>query len=132
MLCRKTAGKKRAFESLLNAIFEQADESGLFDEPPQAAIDATGLESRHTSRYYVRRRGYKRFLRYQWPKVTAVCETQTHLFAACIVTRGPGETGHSLPLQFSRPVSLFGLTVYWLTLPMTANTIINSAENNWV
>ena len=61
LLCRKTAGKKRAFESLLNAIFEQVDQLGLFDEPPQAAIDATGLESRHISRYYVRRKGYKRF-----------------------------------------------------------------------
>ena len=56
---------------------------------PLAAVDATGLESRHTSRYYVRRKGYKRFLRYEWPKVTAVCDCDTHLFAACMVTRGP-------------------------------------------
>jgi transposase len=89
LLCRKKAGKKRAFESLLKTLFKQADELGLFDKPPQAAVDATGLESRHISRYYVRRKGYKRFLRYQWPKLTAVCETQTHLFAACVVTRGP-------------------------------------------
>jgi transposase len=61
----------------------------LLDGHPQAAIDATGLESRHTSRYYVRRKGYKCFLRCHWPKVTAVCDTKTHLFAACIVTRGP-------------------------------------------
>jgi len=89
LLCRKTASKKRAFESFLNTIFEQANDIGLLDEHPQAAVDATGLESRHTSRYYVRRKGYKRFLRYHWPKVTAVCDTKTHLFAACIVTRGP-------------------------------------------
>ena len=54
-----------------------------------AAIDSTGLESRYTSRYYVWRKGYKRFLRYQWPKVTVICDCETHLFAACIVTRGP-------------------------------------------
>ncbi len=89
LLCRTTASKKRAFESILDATFSQADNIGLLDEHPQAAVDATGLEGRHTSRYYVRRKGYKRFLRYHWPKVTAVCDTKTHLFAACIVARGP-------------------------------------------
>ena len=89
VLCRKTFGKKRAFEGLLNTIFEYASDVGLLDKHSQAAVDSTGLESRHTSRYYVRRKGYKRFLRYHWPKITAVCETRTHLFAGCIVTRGP-------------------------------------------
>jgi transposase len=89
LLCRKTVSKKRAFESFLNTIFEQANDIGLLDEHPQAAVDATGLENRHTSRYYVHRKGYKRFLRHHWPKVTAVCDTKTHLFAGCIVTRGP-------------------------------------------
>jgi len=89
LLCRKKASKKRAFENFLNTIFEQASDIGLLDEHPQAAVDATGLESHHTSRYYVRRKGYKRFLRYHWPKITAVCDTHTHLFAGCIVTRGP-------------------------------------------
>ena len=89
LLRRKTASKKRAFESLLNGIFDCVEAIGLLDEHPEAAIDATGLESRHTSRHYVRRKGYKRFLRYHWPKITAVCDTKTHLFAGCIVTRGP-------------------------------------------
>jgi len=89
LLCRKKASKKRAFEKFLSTIFEQAEDIGLLDRHPQAAVDATGLESRHTSRHYVRRKGYKRFLRYHWPKITAVCETHTHLFAGCIVTRGP-------------------------------------------
>jgi len=61
----------------------------MLKKQPLAAVDATGLESRHTSRYYVWRKGYNRFLRYEWPKVTAVCDCDTHLFAACIVTRGP-------------------------------------------
>jgi transposase len=89
LLYRKTAGKKRAFESLLNAIFDQAEAIGLLDEKKTAAVDATGLESRHTSGYYVRRKGYKRFRRCHWPKITVVCDTQTHLFAGCIVSRGP-------------------------------------------
>jgi transposase len=89
LLCRKKAAKKRAFESILNATFEQADTISLLDERPQAAVDATGLESHHTSRYYVCRKDSKRFLSYRWPKITAVCDTKTHLFFACIVTNGP-------------------------------------------
>lgn len=61
----------------------------MLTDSPLAAVDATGLESCHTSRYYVHRKGYKRFLRYEWPKITVVCHCQTHLLAACIVTRGP-------------------------------------------
>jgi len=88
LLCRTTTSKKRAFESILDATLGQADDIGLLDKHPQAAIDATGLESRHTSCYYVRRNGYKSFLRYHWPKVTDVCDTKTNLLADCIVTRG--------------------------------------------
>ena len=56
---------------------------------PQGAIDSTGFESHHISTHYLHRRG-KRTDRYtDWPKVTAICEIETHLFCACIVTRGP-------------------------------------------
>lgn len=89
LLCRKKDAKKSGFESLLNGIFGQADAIGLLDEHPQAAVDATGIESHHTSRYYVHRKASKRFLSYRWPKITAVCDTKTHLFVACIVTDGP-------------------------------------------
>jgi len=43
LLRRKTAPKKRVFESLLNGIFDLAEGIGLPDEHPQAAIDATGF-----------------------------------------------------------------------------------------
>lgn len=89
LLRRKTTSKKRAFENLLNSIFKQAADCKLLAQRPLAAVDATGMESRHISAYYVCRKGYKRFLRYQWPKVTAVCDAGTHLFGACIVTCGP-------------------------------------------
>ncbi len=91
MLRRTTALKKRALESLLNGIFQRAADQNLLSDKPEGAIDATGLESRHTSQHYVKRCGYKRFLRYSWPKVTLVCDTQTHLIAACIVTQGPSQ-----------------------------------------
>jgi|GEM_PF-6726307 len=58
-------------------------------QPPQGAIDSTGFENRHLSAHYLQRQG-KRSQRYtDWPKVTAIFETETHLFCACIVTRGP-------------------------------------------
>jgi hypothetical protein len=61
----------------------------LLDEHPQAALDATSLESHHTSQYYVNRKKSKRFLCYRGPKITAVRDTKTPLFADCIVTAGP-------------------------------------------
>jgi len=89
LLCRATAAKKRAFESLLKAIFARAGSLKLLGKSAQGAIDSTGMESRHTSRHYINRKGYKRFLRCRWPKVTMVCHTDTYLFACCIVSRGP-------------------------------------------
>lgn len=89
LLRRATAAKKGAFENLLAALFARARKLRLLKQLSQGAIDSTGLESRHTSRHYINRKGYKRFLRYHWPKVTVVCLTDTYLFAACIVSRGP-------------------------------------------
>jgi hypothetical protein len=89
LLRRATAAKKRAFENLLRAVFVRARKLRLLKQLAQGAIDSTGLESRHTTRHYINRKGYKRFLRYHWPKVTVVCHTDTYLFASCIVSRGP-------------------------------------------
>lgn len=89
LLRRATAAKKGAFEKLLRAVFARARKLKLLKQLSQGAIDSTGLESRHTSRHYINRKGYKRFLRYHWPKVTIVCHTDTYLFAGCIVSRGP-------------------------------------------
>lgn len=89
VLCRTKAAKKRDFENLLKAIFARAGKLKLLGKSGQGAIDSTGMESRHTSRHYIHRKGYKRFLRYHWPKITMVCHTDTYLFACCIVSRGP-------------------------------------------
>ena len=65
-----------------------------------AAIDSTGMESHHTSRYFVRRRekghkhaatprfqrtGYRRF-----PKLQLLCDTRSHMILAFGSERGPG------------------------------------------
>lgn len=89
MLCRTKAAKKRAFEKLLASIFTQAYQANLIDPDPVGAIDATGLETRYTSRHFIRCRQRESFYRRRWPKLTIVCEINTHLIAGCIVTRGP-------------------------------------------
>lgn len=77
-------------------------EKALIDAKPEAAIDATGLESRHVSAYFVDRKGYKRFRRRRWPKLTLVCHTTTHLFAAVVVTQGPSQDSPQLPAALTQ------------------------------
>lgn len=82
------------------AMFDAALERALRDKVrkrrvPLAAVDGTGMESRHVSRYYVRRRSktgtatqettYSRY-----PKVVLVTDCQSHLVLAAVAGRGPG------------------------------------------
>jgi Transposase DDE domain len=62
---------------------------------PLAAIDGTGLESRHVSRYYVKRRaksgtGTQETTYAKYPKVVLVTDCRTHLVLAAVAGRGPG------------------------------------------
>ncbi len=60
-----------------------------------AAMDGTGLESHHISRYFIRRRErgenkwqtttYRRF-----PKIGAVCDCVSHIILSAVPGRGPG------------------------------------------
>lgn len=61
---------------------------GLLPESSRVAIDATGLESRHVSRYFIWRLGARhKFSTY--PKLTVVCDVTTHLFLGSHVCMGP-------------------------------------------
>ncbi len=55
---------------------------------PTAAVDATGMESRHTSRYFFKRAGRKQNGRL-WTKLTVACETASHFFTAARASLGP-------------------------------------------
>lgn len=60
-----------------------------------AALDGTGLETRHASSYYVKRRAntgkYWQKTTYQrFPKAGILCDTRTHLVLAVVPERGPG------------------------------------------
>jgi len=60
-----------------------------------AAVDSTGLETRHTSRYFVRRKSSKQPETYEnttyrrWPKLAVVCDCHTHMVLSVMTTRGP-------------------------------------------
>jgi Transposase DDE domain len=65
-----------------------------------AAMDGTGLESRHASAYYVRRKAkgkdFKQALTYKhFPKAGIVCDCRSHLILSIVAERGPGsDSGH--------------------------------------
>jgi hypothetical protein len=60
----------------------------LLPERSRAAIDATGLKSRHVSRYFIWRLGARhKFSTY--PKLTLVCDLKTHLILGSYVCMGP-------------------------------------------
>jgi len=58
-------------------------------------VDSTGLEARHISRYFVRRKRSKQLEGYEnthyrrWPKLAVVCDCRNHLILSAITTRGP-------------------------------------------
>jgi hypothetical protein len=89
----------------LAATFRRARALGLIDERVEAAIDATGFESRHASAYYVDRRGYQPFRRLRWPKLTVVCHTRSHLLAGAVVGRGPSNDSPQFAEAVTQAVS---------------------------
>jgi Transposase DDE domain len=82
---------RSAFKRLLEAVSDDAFAQGLAEELPEVAVDATGFESRHCSRYFVHRRGERRHLRERWPKLTLACHTQSHLVVGALATIGPSQ-----------------------------------------
>src|SRR4029079_15366366 len=80
--------KKGEFALLLLQATARAREGGLIGAKPTAAIDATGMESRHTSRYFFKRAGRKHNSRL-WTKLTAVCDTRSHFITGATVSLGP-------------------------------------------
>lgn len=82
------------FQALLHAIWQSL-------EPPSAGrtgiVDATGVEVRYASRYYVWRTGFRRFPRRRWPKLTLVGDAATHLIAGLVVSWGPSQDSPQFP-----------------------------------
>jgi hypothetical protein len=70
------------------------------------AVDATGLESRHTSRYFARRSGAEHA---SWTKLTTATDTQSHFLAGATVTTGPSNDSP----QFRPVMAQASLAVDW-------------------
>jgi len=92
---------------MFDAVLERAVRDGVRKRRvPLAAVDGTGLESRHTSRYYVKRRSRggdrDQVTTYaKYPKVVFVVDCASHLILAAVPGRGPG----SDLVQFGRALS---------------------------
>jgi hypothetical protein len=61
-----------------------------------AAVDSTGLEAGHISKYFVRRKRVKQLEIYEetyytrWPKLGISCDCSNHMVLSAITVRGPG------------------------------------------
>jgi hypothetical protein len=97
VLRRAPAPKGGAFERLLAAVFRRARTLGLIESRPEATIDSTGLETRHVSRYFARKRGDVSYPQPSWPMLTVVAHVRSHLIAAAVVTEGPKNDFPFLP-----------------------------------
>jgi hypothetical protein len=75
---------------------------------PEAAVDATGLESRHTSRYFFVRSGAAHSAQ-SWVKLTVACDTRSHFFTGATVTIGPSNDSP----QFRPVLQQASLIVSW-------------------
>jgi hypothetical protein len=85
-------------------LVKEARRRHLLPRKSRAAIDATGLESRHVSRYFVWRLGAGH-LRLSWPKLTVVCDLSSHFMLSAFVCKGPCQDSPQLPPAVEQAVS---------------------------
>ncbi|WP_145952058.1 IS5 family transposase [Paludisphaera borealis] len=79
---------------MFDAVLDRAREDGtLKRRVPLAAVDGTGMESRHVSRYYAKRRSAgdsdpaRTYAHY--PKVVFVVDCRSHMILSAVPGRGP-------------------------------------------
>ncbi len=82
---------KPAVDATLAAILEHCRKAKLLKKRTKlAAIDSTGMETRHVSAYYTRRCGrHKGHYKRRYPKLSAICDTANHLILGAVIDRGP-------------------------------------------
>jgi hypothetical protein len=87
--------KAAAGHALFDAVLDRALRDKVRKRRvPLAAVDGTGMESRHVSRYYVKRKsksgnGTQETTYSKYPKVVLVTDCQSHLVLAAEPSRGP-------------------------------------------
>jgi hypothetical protein len=80
----------------------------MIGERPTAAVDGTGLESRHTSQYFFKRSG-KKYTSRLWTKLTVAVDTASHFLAGARVSTGPSNDSP----QFRPVMAQASLVVGW-------------------
>jgi transposase len=86
----------------------RALDRGLIGERPEAAIDATGLDSHYSSRYFSYRAGRKRAAR-SFTKLTVVCHTGSHFLTSATASKGPSNDSP----QFAPAMKKAALVIRW-------------------
>lgn len=83
--------RKPNAEALLCAILRRCRHIGLLKERSKlAAIDSTGMETRHASRYYTGRcKRHQGHYKHRFPKLSAICDASNHLLLGMVIDRGP-------------------------------------------
>ena len=108
MLRGLAAPEKGEVAVLLVRATTSATDRGLIGDEPTVAVDGTGLESRHTSRYFFERAGNKHTSRL-WTKLTVACDTASHFLAGATVATGPSNDSP----QFRPVMARASLVVTW-------------------
>lgn len=93
-----------------SAVVERAQARGLIDAAPVAAVDATGLETRHVSAYFGMRRangvGHRQRA---WPKLTAVIHAHSHLILGAMPGVGPSQDSPDFSPAMRQAAALAGI-----------------------
>jgi Transposase DDE domain len=112
---KRLLGKANA-DATFDAVLEHCRRAKLLPKcSRQAAIDSTGLETRHVSAYFTKRcERHSKHYKHRYPKLSAICDTDSHLILGAVIDRGPKpdpvEARHTLydALNHQRFSSLLG------------------------
>jgi hypothetical protein len=80
----------------------------MIPDKPTVAVDGTGLESRHTSAYFLKRKSRQKVAR-PWTKLTIACDLNSHFVAGASVTIAPSNDSP----QFKPVLAQASLAVDW-------------------
>jgi hypothetical protein len=87
---KRLLGKAKA-DATLVAVLDHCRQTKILPErSKQAAIDSTGLETRHVSAYFTKRcQRHCNHYKHRYPKLSAICDTASHLILGVVIDRGP-------------------------------------------
>ena len=87
---KRLLGKAKA-DATLDAVLDHCRQAKILAKRSmQVAIDSTGLESRHVSTYFTKRcKRHSDHYKHRYPKLSAICDTASHLILGAVIDRGP-------------------------------------------